>query len=176
LTVHKLNTILVRKLARRFGPISMEQRPTDTDIRNEARKALREGHSQSAKAALGFGVALATVCAALGSGLAVLNKFTLEWLIGLTLITVFGSVGGYLSSEFIRLSRRSQLLQELLGDERYYEEALAQARQDRLTLEAQVAKLQAEAHLVLAASQIIEKLHAATPSRQIAEVKRDESA
>jgi hypothetical protein len=130
----------------------------DFDVRTEARRALRDGWTGSAVHSGVFAGAVATLSSLFGGGLAVLQQFSITWLLGLTWLVVASGLTAFVCLEFRRFHKHSRLLRELLADERYYEQALADERQERANMQTRMHRLEAEAHLILAARQLAPQL------------------
>lgn len=101
------------------------------DARRAAREALRVPWWTSAKHAGAVFAGTLTLAMTIAGVIVALNRFSAGVALGLALVAVSTLPVAFVVAELARLGRCKRALEEVLGQERLYEELLAEARQER---------------------------------------------
>jgi len=125
------------------------------DPREPAWEAVRETPSASAIKAVIFVGGAAGTAAAVGGGAALLGAFSLPFMAGLVAMTIATWPISFAILEIVRLGKSHRLLREVLDSERVYDSLLADVRQERNDLHAEVQRLRLDAEMTRSAQDLV---------------------
>lgn len=141
------------------------------EIRSEANRLVRMNSTTSLISTLKFLFSSATVHAIFGGALIALKIFSVQWLIGLSLLCILSSLLAFIFFEFSRLYDHRNILKELLNSEKQYELLLSEMRKEKEEDKEKLYELSTKIEMIRASKNLVDLIEDALVRKNLEESK-----